>query len=449
MSGDALFKKAVELQKQEKFSEAFDIYRDLARAEPTNAAVWHNLGSVLRRLDLLDASREAHEKALALSPGKPGFLSSYGNTLRDLGRMDEALKAHASAVAAAPGDAMILKNYATALRDFGRFEEALAHFEVALKINPGDIYIPWDMGVTHMYLGNYTQGWAGLESRWKHPQMKQPRVSGLPRWTGEDIAGKTLLVLAEQGFGDTILCSRYIPLVKKRGARIILECKKDLHRLFSTVEGLDAMIVPDEVLKEKPDFYVTMMSLPHIFKTELATIPPPARLFTDASLPPLAAKLLEQGQGKKKIGIVWSGSVTFLHNDKRSVSTEHFMPLADIPGVQLYSLQKGPREKELAECDKQGKVFALGPYLNDFADTAAVLKQLDLVIMTDSSVAHLAGTMGKSVWNLLNYQASYWLYLWGRKDSPWYPSMRLFRQLKPGDWDSVFSRVAEELLKFK
>ena len=183
-----------------------------------------------------------------------------------------------------------------------------------------------------------------------------------------------------------------------------------------------------------------------LFGTEMDSIPSLPALYIPEAPPPEAQRLLDLGKDDFKVGIVWSGSPTYASNYKRATSFARFLPLASIPGVQLYSLQKGPAEQELVDAGAQGIVLELGPHMRDFADTAAALKQLDLVIMTDSSVAHLAGAITCPVWNLL-CNGSYWVYFTEREDCPWYPSMRLFRQQQPGDWDSVFKKVTAELQK--
>ena len=187
-----------------------------------------------------------------------------------------------------------------------------------------------------------------------------------------------------------------------------------------------------------------LMSLPEAFETSLDSIPPPAPLWVPGILPGQVANMIEAGKNRFRVGIVWSGNPAFHDNRRRAARLECFLPLAEAPGVQLYSLQKGEAERELADSGAQGLVPALGPYLEDFADTAAVIRQLDLIIMTDSGVAHLAGALGRPVWNLLPFNA-YWLYLTQRADSPWYSSMRLFRQPRAGDWESVFKTVRSEL----
>jgi hypothetical protein len=263
------------------------------------------------------------------------------------------------------------------------------------------------------------------------------------RWDGRDFHDKTILLCAEQGFGDTILSSRYVPMLKKRGGRIVFVCDKNLHRLFQSVPGIDRMVEPG-VITDPFDCHISIMSLPGIFETELGSIPPAPDLYIPDKSPPAAQRLLDMAVDRFRVGIVWSGRTTFKQNYKRAVSVERFLPLARVPGVQLYSLQKGPCEQELAAAGAQELVLELGPHLNDFADTASVLRQLDLVIMTDSSVAHLAGSLGCPVWNLLPYHA-YWLYLSEREDCPWYPSMTFIRQTEPGNWDTVFKKAAMKL----
>ena len=334
------------------------------------------------------------------------------------------------------------KNYAVALREFGRFEEALFHLNIVCGMQPDNISVLWDRADTYLHLGRFKEGWESYKVRLKGPEMKD-RAASAPLWNGEPLKGKTILIYPEQGFGGTILCSRYIPMVKMRGGRIILECKEPLQRLFSKIPGID-LIVSSGHSEQDFDYHTPIMALPGIFNTDLNSIPPLPDFFVPDSPPEGAKRLLDLAKGRFKIGIVWSGSITFKNNKKRAVSVERFLPFAQVPGVQLYSLQKGPRESDLRACGGQGLVLDMAPYMNDFADTASILNELDLVIMTDSSVAHLAGSIGTPIWNMLCYQ-SYWLYLSERSDSPWYPSMRFFRQPEPGNWDAVFKKVITEL----
>lgn len=438
-----IFKQAVVLHEQGRLQEAERIYRALLKVDINYAPTWLNLGTLLRKQGKFEAAAACAEKAVGLSPDNPSFLTNFGNCMVDLDKPEAALAAHARAAVLRPDDQLIQYNHAIALREFGKFDEAIKAFNSAIALKPDDVNMQWDRAITYLHMGCFKEGWEAFEIRWHQKQARQERRYEGPQWQGEDLNGKTILVYEEQGFGDTILCSRYIPQIKARGGRVVLECKKALHRLFQNIEGLDELVEATPTAGYY-DYHVPMMSLPGIFKTDEANMPKPVTLTAAPEVPVETARLLALGKGKLRVGIVWSGSLTFGRNRKRAVSLERFLPLAGIPGVQCYSLQKGPCEKDLAEQGAEGLILPLGPHVDDFADTAAVLQQLDLIIMTDSSVAHLAASLGRPVWNLLGFYP-YWLYLQNRTDSPWYPSMRLIRQQKPGDWDAVFADVESKL----
>jgi hypothetical protein len=391
------------------------------------------------------AAAGCFRRALELTPDDASALAGCGLALMALDRPEEGIELHAAAVRAAPEDPFVLFNYGLALRECNRQEEALAAYGQALARIPENAprraTMEWEPVLAALDLGRYAETWPAFELRWKQ-RIGIERVFAQPRWKGEAFAGKTILVYEEQGYGDTILCARYLPLVKARGGNVIFETKPELHRLFAGMPGVDALAAPGSALPAF-DLQCPIMSLPGIFGTHLGSIPPVPELRA-APPSPEAARLLALGGNRFKVGIIWSGSVTFSRNHKRATTADRFLPFAEIPGVQLYSLQKGAPEQELAACAGRSLVWELGPHLNDFAETASVLKALDLVIMTDSSVAHLAGSLNVPVWNLLNYRP-YWLYLKERADSPWYPSMRLIRQPRPGDWDSVFAETGEFL----
>lgn len=436
------FKEATGFMQRGEFAKAVELYRAMLIVQPQHTGSWLNLGTALRRLGHLEASAACTKRALELLPGQASALTNLGNGLADLDRKEDALAAHAEAVRLKPDDFLVQRNYAIALRDFGEHARALEHFDIAVAMKPEDVSLAWDRAITYLYLGRFEEGWKAFETRWHMGTLKQ-RVCAAPRWQGEDISGKTLLVYEEQGFGDSILCSRYLPLIHARGGKVVLECKKPLHRLFAGLPGVTALAELGHYQGEV-DFHIPMMSLPGLFKTDLSSIPAPHRFDVPDRPPVVAQHLFGLAKGRLKVGIVWSGSTTFQNNHKRAVSIERFLPLAEVPGIQLYSLQKGPHEKDLHTSGALGIIHDLAPCLNDFADTASVVKNLDLIIMTDSSVAHLAGTMGCPVWNLLGSRP-YWLYLRERADTPWYPSMRLFRQSHHGDWDGVFASVKKEL----
>lgn len=435
----------VNAQKGGRLDEAIRLYRAYLARQPRDAGIWSNLGVAHRVQQDFDASVGCYVRALEIRPDDAGFLSNLGNALKDLDRFEEALAAHARSALLAPDDYNSRHNYGIALRDAGRFAEALEQFREAIRIDPDNANPRWDSAVAHLYQGDFAAGWAAYEARWHIGEVHR-RASLLPEWRGEPLAGKTLYLYPEQGFGDTLLAVRFLPWVKAQGARVYLECKPPLRRLFGQLEGVDALFDPDDGPPADVDLVTPLMALPGLYGVHLDNIPPCQRLHIPDAARAKARALMASGAGRLKVGVVWSGSVTFKRNHKRSVGVERFVPLSHVPGVQLYSLQKGPREGDLADAGASSVMIDLGTRVEDFAETAACIEELDLVIMTDSSVAHLCGSLGRPVWNLLNY-AAYWLYLWDREDSPWYASMRLIRQPRPGDWDSVFARVKADLQK--
>jgi hypothetical protein len=311
-----------------------------------------------------------------------------------------------------------------------------------LNLAPDSVTAHSDRAQILLLRGDFAEGWREFEWRWKLKELR-PQNFKQPRWTGASLPEATILLWPEQGFGDTILGVRYIPLVKERVGTVILGCKPELARLFEGLPGVDRIVMVGEQLPEF-DVHCPLLSLPGLFDTHFGNIPAPAPLTVpDAAHDKLAPAFAPHAR-RLKVGIVWSGSVTFRANHLRATTLDRFLAFAEVPDVQLFGLQKGPRSKDLDAYGARGLVVDLAPYLDDFADTAAAVDALDLVLMTDSSVAHLAASRGRPVWNLLPYMP-YWLYLTGRSDSPWYPSMRLFRQPQPGDWDAVFREAKAAL----
>ncbi len=407
----------------------------LVAARPDDARAWTMLGVSLRATGHPAAAVPAYRRALALSPEAGGVLSNLGNALKDLGRLDEAVAAHYRAVQVDARNPTTWQNLGVALRERGDLKDALAAFQHVLNLAPDHVTAHTDRAQIHLMLGDFAEGWAEFEWRWKLPELKPPAYRQ-PRWTGADMPEATILLWPEQGFGDTILGARYAPLVKERVGQVILGCRPELKKLFETIPGVDKAMAVGEKLPEF-DVHCPLLSLPGLFNTDLETIPPPTEFLVEEERRARLAPVFAPYGDKLKVGIVWSGSITFKSNHTRSASLDRFLSFAEVPGVQLFSLQKGPRAPDLDQLRARSFIVDLAPHLGDFADTTAALDELDLVIMTDSSVAHLAGSRGRPIWNLLAY-VPYWLYLRERDDTPWYPSMRLFRQPKPGDWDSVF-----------
>lgn len=430
----ALFQAACKAHEAGDMDTAIVLYKKVIALAPARKSAWINMGVALRRKGQLNASLAATTRAYTLDPHDTMAMTNMANCLTDLDRLNEALDLHRRAIALQSDDSLLHKNLAITLREAGLFEEGLATLDKLLAVSPEDTALQWERALMLLYMGDYAAGWNAFECRWNRPPMQRPHVPHSTPWQGEDLKGKSILVYEEQGFGDSILCSRFIPLLHAMGANVTVQCKSALHELFF---NLPCHVIETIPIDHRYDYMAAMMSLPGMFSVAADTIPPAVPLTASITLPPVVTDMLAMGHGLFKIGIVWSGSVTFANNRKRAVPAERFLDFAHIPGVQLYSLQKGPHENDMAMLGADGIVPSIGPHLENFAQTAAVLNALDLVIMTDSSVAHLAGAMNVPVWNLLSHRP-YWLYQSEREDCPWYPSMRLFRQTQPGNWDAVF-----------
>lgn len=426
-----------------RLEEAAACYRRVLEWSPGYVAAWTNLGAILRQQDRLEAAVACYRRGLEHEPDSAGLLTNLGNVLKDLGRFEESISSHRRSAATCPNDTNVRYNLAVAMRESGDLSGALAELDGVCRAEPEFARAQFDRSLVLLLLGRLEEGWPAYEWRWKLGELKNRVTSETPRWHGESFRGKTLLIVPEQGFGDAILTSRFVPQVKERGGTVLLECRPELRRLFSALEGVDLVVKPGRPTEEV-DFVCPMMSLPGIFDLRLDSVPPPARLHVPPDSRVKVQALLERGRDRFKLGIVWSGSATFAGRRNRATSLEHFLRLAGVPGVELYNLQKGPLERELRETGADTVMIDIGSRVSDFADTAAVVEQLDLVIMTDSAVAHLAGSLGKPVWNLLS-TVPYFLYLLEGEDTPWYPSMRLFRQTRVGDWGPVFERVEKEL----
>ena len=290
--------------------------------------------------------------------------------------------------------------------------------------------------------GNYQQGFADFERRYAGDEVSLPANAPWPRWLGEDLREKKILVMPEQGFGDAVLMSRFLPGLKARGAEVSMIVKPPLRRLLARLDGLDHM--PEAARASQSfDFYTPNMSLPHFVGLPDGAPPPLPRLTIPDDSRSRAQALTAVHDASFRIGVVWTGSTTYRTNNRRSARPESFLGLATVPGVQLFSLYKGAAHDAFLNSGMAGLIVDACGTDRDFADTAAVIEKMDLMIITDTAVVHIAASLGKPVWNLLSREG-YWLY--GQGDTtPWYPSIRLFRQTGQGDWAELFGRVEAAL----
>ena len=320
--------------------------------------------------------------------------------------------------------------------------EAIDLLERALACQPGEPNAEYALAFTELLLGQFDAGWKHYEARLRTGQREFPnRQFAQPRWTSENLAGRTILVHAEQGVGDTIQFVRYLPLVMERGGRVILECQPSLKPLLKNFPGVQAVVAQGEALPPF-DVQAPLLSLPGIFRTTLASIPNKAPYL---KVPDgIKLELPATSPDRLKVGIAWAGNPVLQSDLVRSLQLTKLSPLFTLPRVSFFSLQVGPASRQLALLGDGPKPIDLGASLSDFAKTAAAIAQLDLVISVDTAVAHLAGALAKPVWLLLPF-APEWRWLLDREDSPWYLSMRLFRQPAPEDWEGVIVRLKNEL----
>ncbi len=461
---------AVALKKLGRLDEAITACTAAIALRPTYAEAHSNLGNALFETGRIEPAIVAYRRALDLKPDYLAALNNLGTALGKSGQFDEAIAAYESAIKLKPTVAEVHNNLGVALGGVGRLEEAIGAFRRAIQINnsyaeawanlgavlsdTGDgesalaacrqaIELRPDLAIAHsnyalilLRLGQYEIGWPEHEWRFKCNPRYRPRSFSQPRWDGGPLAGRTILLHAEQGWGDTIQFVRYAPLVAERGGRVILECQPELSQLFKGLRGVEQLMVLGDLLPPF-DLHCPLLSLPAAMGTTVDSVPAEVPyLKADETAAASWRERLSVSGEKLKVGLVWAGRPTHTNDHNRSMRLSHFAPLSGIGNIVFYSLQKGS-----AAAQSGLELIDFAAELNDFSDTAALVSGLDLVIAVDTAVAHLAGAMGKPVWVLLPMSAD-WRWLTNREDSPWYPTMRLFRQRRWGDWDGVVEEVS-------
>ncbi|MFC5509568.1 tetratricopeptide repeat protein [Massilia jejuensis] len=432
----------IELGKLDGALKCFDIALALDAALPS---ALNGRGIVLQRLRRLDEAMACFERAVDIDPDFTDSLLNRANVLQDLGRSEEALAAYDAVLAQTGDSAATWNNRGNVYEAMLRYEDALACFDKAIAIQPGYAPPHWNRALLNLQHGNLRDGWRGYEWRWNNEVLScyaEKRTTPEPVWDGRDaLEGKTILLYAEQGLGDTLQFCRYAALVKARGARVVLEVQAPLRALLAKLEGADLVVAKGEPLPAV-DYQCPLMSLPLAFGTELHSIPAPHAYLAsdDTRLAQWEARL--GARVRPRVGLVWSGNAQHANDHNRSLPFAQLARLFDLD-CQFVSLQKEYRDADRALLDAS-PVLRMDTYLNDFADTAALCRQMDLVIAVDTSVAHLAGALGKPLWLLLP-QVADWRWLTVRDDSPWYATARLFRQPAKADWNGVIDAVRSEL----
>jgi tetratricopeptide (TPR) repeat protein len=432
-----------------RFKEALISYEEGLALDPDNGELLNRRGVALLELGRPLDAMESFERLLAIDPDHLDALGNYGNALIKLNRPAEAIAAYDRALAAAPENPGLLTNRAVALRRLDRPHEALMSANRALVGNPDFAQARFVESVARLTLGDFAAGWRGYEARWSVGLLaSQRRGFTAPLWSGKEaLNGKTILLHAEQGFGDTIQFVRYAALVAERGAaKVIVEAQRELVPLLAGVAGATAVLARGDPLPAF-DLHCPLLSLPLAFATELGSIP--ARLPYLA--PPAASVAAWRDRLPRRrplIGVAWSGDRIHDNDLNRSIGLETLAPLFDLPDVGFVSLQYDIRERDLPVLSKLPTLQRFEQRFRDFADTAAAISLVDAVISVDTAVAHVAGAVGKPLLLLLPFAADF-RWLRERQDSPWYPTARLYRQPKFGDWDSVIGALRQDLLRME
>ncbi|TAF01407.1 MAG: tetratricopeptide repeat protein [Oscillatoriales cyanobacterium] len=428
------------LQQQGELQSAIVYFQQALSFNANYVSALVNLGAAMQaKCQPADAQR-LYQRAIEAEPNNPKGHYNLGNSYLAAGKIEQAISSFELAISLQPNYVEALTNLGSAVELLGDVNRAISYYNQALALDPNCVKAHFNLGLVLLLTGDLPRGLAEYEWRWHTDQAKKLQRLNFdkPVWEGSDLNGQTILLRCEQGLGDAIQFVRYAAIVRQKGGKVIISCYQELKRLFKQIPGIEQVAVRVE---ELPDFQVQapLMSLPHILGTTLDNIP--------ANVPYLAAppnwQFSLNCDRNFKVGIVWAGSSEHLKDFVRSSDFSYFLKFLDIPGVSFYSLQK-----EVSADDRslltQTSVIDLSDNLNDFADTAAVISQLDLVICVDTAVAHLAGALGKPVWILLSFMPD-WRWMLAREDSPWYPTARLFRQSKPGDWDGVGDRIKTAL----
>lgn len=426
-----------------RMAEAIAAYRRTIELGGVDAEVCFCLGCALESANRMQEAVEAFRQSLRLHPMEAVY-ARLGFALQSLGRDEEAIIEYDRAIRAG-AKAEVYNNKGVALEQLGKYQEAEALFETALSLDAKHVDSHFNRSVARLRKGDYAAGWPEYEWRWQRKEYDNlRRPYGRPRWDGGNLAGKTILVHAEQGVGDSIQFIRYAPVLASRGARVVVEIFGDLKALSQRVKGVEKVIAMGEAL---PPFDVEapLGSLPMLCGTTLESIPAQVPyLSADPVIAETWRSRLAGMGGGLKVGLVWAGNPKHPNDRNRSMSLATLAPLALAGNITFISLQKGPQEL-LSQRPPDGmQCLDFAGELKDFSQTAGLVANLDLVISVDTSVAHLAGAMGRRVWTLLPFVPD-WRWLLEREDSPWYPTMRLFRQTARKDWTSVIARVAGEL----
>ena len=438
---DAVHLSAVLLMDAGSLEEAENRARRAVELSPQTASFVNTLGVVLKKRRRFAEAMGCFQRTVDLEPGFAPVYTNIGLLLAIDGDYERAEQAHRKSLSLDPNYVTALHNIGNLLQDAGKLDEALAFFRRAIERKPGDPEIHTHRALCMLMKGDFARGWDEYEWRMQMKSQLAKHSLKSPLWDGRGFEGQTLLIYHEQGFGDVVQCARYFAMAKERGGTVVVACAPPIGRLMETVAGVDRVVTNDRDIPPH-HFKVPVMALPRIFRQDIDNIP--------AAVPYIKAPptVLMGGENTRRVGIVWAGSPTHDNDSRRSLPAAELTRLLDVPGVTFYSLQYGERYAELEQAGLAGRVLRVtDEQMSDFSQTAGYIEQLDLLITVDTAVAHIAGALGRPVWTLLAF-ANDFRWLKDRDDTPWYPTMKLYRQARPMDWTEVVGRLAGDLATF-
>jgi len=437
----ATFDLARRFRQEEKYDTALHLLEVCLETHPKSGAIWDQYGRVLYEQEKYAASVIAFQKAMALEE-TDNSRTALAEALARVRRYEEATRCRAPLLPRNPTNVDMWRAQARDLRNGRMNREVIELVDAHEAAETPHPKLQLQRALARLILDDYTTGFADYESRIEAEGLTWSGVRA-PKWAGEDLTAKSILVMPEQGFGDAILTARFLPALKARGAHVSMFVKPPLRRLFGGLRGLDEMVETDAP-PDSYDYFSPVFSLPHQLGTTPETVPPPAQLVIPQDSRARAHKRLAPHGNDFKIGIVWTGTERLPFNKARRIDLPEYARLAALPGVQLFSLYKGPAIGQLKEHGLRNTIVDAGSSDRDFADTAGLIEQMDLMVTCDTAVVHVAASLGKPVWNLMPTEG-FWFY--GSGDTtPWYPSMRLYRQTRTGDWSPVFRRIEQDVM---
>ncbi len=441
--------RAWQIHQQRRYAEAEQIYRDVLGKSPNDANAWCFLGIALHDQRQYATAVECYRRALKFNPVFPIALNNLGNSLRYVNCVEEADQCFQKAIDLKPDYLNAYKNRGTLHVWTGEFERGLGYYEQALKINPNEAELHRNVGVIYLLQGRFAEGWQEYRWRWRVGDLYRSNTS-IPVWNGSDLAGRRILLTAEQGLGDTLNFVRFAQVLRKSGAKTLVHCQPNLLALLQNSPELGPMF-PNSIAVEQPfDFQCSLVDVADILQINADNIPSTGPYLRAAShLTDYWAQRFPKQFGTRRIGIAWQGNPDHQADVFRSIPLASFEVLAEIPGVELVSLQSGHGLDQLLKWQGATPIVQLGSGVDKtsgaFMDTAAIMQHLDLVITSDTSIAHLAGGLNVPTCLALNYVPD-WRWMLHRTDSPWYPSLKLFRQDTFGDWSSAFRKIRDVLI---